>query len=327
MNILITGGAGYIGSNVAFLLIDKGHKVTIIDNLVTGTEKVIPKEANFLNADISDIKKVTKLLQSNSFNLVMHFAGLVRVEESIKYPEKYNLYNIEKAKIFFKTCFDNGISKVIFSSTASVYGKNNKKDKVKETDKIEILNPYAFTKHEVEKYLLDVSSKNEISCIILRYFNVAGADEKQRSGLLAKNSNNLIKVVCEVATKRRDKIIVNGSDYETPDGTPVRDFIHISDLAEIHATVGEHINIKKDSGIYNCGYGEGYSVQEVISKMKEISEDKIEFELGPRRNGDIPYSVADNNKFKKKFNWNPKHNDLKYILKSALNWEKNLNKK
>ena len=187
MNVLVTGGAGYIGSNVALLLIEKGHKVTIIDNLITGRKELIPKEANFLNSDISDKEKIKNLFKINKFDLVMHFAGLTKVEESFKFPEKYNLFNVEKAKIFFQICCDYGMNKIIFSSTAGVYGKTTNGVKVKETDKTEALNPYAYTKREIEKYLIKLSSINKISCIILRYFNVAGADKKNRSGILTKN--------------------------------------------------------------------------------------------------------------------------------------------
>ena len=158
----------------------------------------------------------------------------------------------------------------------------------------------------------------------MRYFNVAGADKKKRSGLIVKDSNNLIKAVCETALKKRDRIVINGDDYETKDGTPVRDFIHVSDLAEIHLIVAEHINLNGETEIYNCGYGSGYSVKEVITEMEKILKHDLKKKLGPRRKDDIPYSVANNIKFKEKFNWVPKYNNLKYILKSALEWEKKI---
>jgi UDP-glucose 4-epimerase len=324
MNILLTGGAGYIGSHTLLALVEKGHSVTTIDNLITGNKDLIPKEVNFFNSDISDKDKINFLLKKNKFDVVMHFAGLVKVEESLKYPEKYNLYNFEKAKIFFDCCFKFGIDKIIFSSTAGIYGKLKELRKVHEEDKLQPSNPYALSKYHLEKYLLNLSNQKKIKSIILRYFNVAGADQKKRSGLFKKDSNNLIKAVCEVATKKRDKIIINGNDYKTNDGTPVRDFIHVSDLAEIHLLAAENINLSGKTGIYNCGYGSGYSVKEVIQEMEKILKHDLKKELGPRRKDDIPYSVSDSKKFREKFNWRPKHNDLNYILRSALEWEKKL---
>jgi UDP-glucose 4-epimerase len=324
MNILLTGGAGYIGSHTALSLIDQGHQVTIIDNLISGNEKSIPNKANFFKIDIANKEKIKEILEKNTFDLVMHFAGLVKVEESIQFPDKYNLYNIEKAKIFLQCCFENGLSKVIFSSTAGIYGKKEKNMNVKEADELKPSNPYAQTKLEVEKYLTSLTLKKKISCIILRYFNVAGADKNKRSGLTSVNSNNLIKVICEAALKKRKKVIINGDNYETKDGTPIRDFIHVSDLAEMHILAAQDIYTNNNSGIFNCGYGEGYSVKEVIEEMTKILNNKLSYEIGQRRENDIPYSVADITKFKEKFNWKPKYNNLNYILTSALEWEKTL---
>ena len=189
-------------------------------------------------------------------------------------------------------------------------------------DKLDPSNPYTSSKLSIEKFLLELSSRDKINFIILRYFNVAGADEKKRSGLVSKNSNNLIKVICEVASGKKEKIIINGEDYDTRDGSTVRDFIHVSDLAEIHINVAEYLKNGGSSEIYNCGYGQGYSVKEVVAEMEKIINRKLKVEIGPRRESDIPYSVANSDKFKKKFNWKPKYNNLNYILKTALNWEK-----
>ena len=321
MNILLTGGAGYIGSHTSLLLIDKGHEVTIVDNLISGNSKLVPKKANFVNSDIADEKKIRDLLKKKKFDLIMHFAGLVKVEESHLYPERYKLNNVDKAKTFMKTCMECGLNKIIFSSSAGVYGNTSIMKKVNENSELMPTNPYSKTKHEFEKYLLNLSKEKKIKCIILRYFNVAGADKKKRSGLVAKKSNNLIKSICEVATNKRSNIVINGDDYDTQDGTPVRDFIHVTDLAEMHTIAAENLN-KKNSEIYNCGYGEGYSVKQVVLEMEKILNRSLNKKIGRRREGDIPYSVADTTKFKKEFDWSPKYNSLNYILKTALEWEK-----
>ena len=321
---LITGGAGYIGSHITNLLIDKGHDVTVIDSLITGNKELINKKANFINCDIADKKIINVLLVKNTYDVVIHLAGLIRVDESINVPDKYNEFNFEKAKIFLETCFNNNLKKVIFSSTASVYG-NPKNLKVLEEDDLKPLNPYAKTKLKLENYLINKSKSDKIKYIILRYFNVAGADEKLRSGLISKNSTHLIKIASEVAVNKRNEIIINGDDYNTHDGTAVRDYIHVSDLADIHLISAEYLIKSKKSNIFNCGYGKGFSVKEVLKTYNEILDNKIKFKVGPRRPGDNELVIADPNKLIKTMSWKPKYNDLKYILKTAYDWEKKLN--
>ena len=322
MRILVTGGAGYIGSHVSNLLIENGYKVSIIDSLVTGNRTLIPKQAELFECDIADEKKVKEIVKKK-FDLVMHFAGLIRVDESVQNPEKYNEFNIEKGKIFLNTCFNNGLKKIIFSSSASVYGNPTNK-KVTEEDTLNPLNPYASTKLALENFLIDQSKNNKINYIILRYFNVAGADEKLRTGLISKFSTHLIKIASEVAVGKRKKLIINGNDYDTKDGTPIRDYIHVSDLAEIHLISGKYLLSNSKSHIFNCGYGKGYSVKEVIKKLDEILDRKINYEIGPRRQGDSAMVVANSKKFENFFSWKPKYNDLKLILKTAIEWEKKI---
>jgi UDP-glucose 4-epimerase len=322
-NILITGGAGYIGSHVTNLLIDQGYNVTVIDSLITGNKTLINPRAKFFNFDIAEVENISKVLINNKFDILMHFAGLIRVDESIKEPEKYNEFNFKKGKIFLNTCFKYDLKKVIFSSTASVYG-NPIKDNVTENDDLSPLNPYAETKLNLEKYILDKSKSENISYIILRYFNVAGADEKLRSGLISKHSTHLIKIASEVAVGKRDEIIINGNDYDTKDGTAIRDYIHVSDLADIHLVSAKYLLDKNQSNIFNCGYGNGYSVKEVIDTYNKILNKKIKSRIGPRRPGDSKMVVADPSKFYKTLNWKPKYNNLEYILKTAYKWEKKL---
>ena len=323
MKILITGGAGYIGSHVCNLVLEEGFDVTVIDNLVTGNKELVPKKANLIISDIGDEKKINDVIKNNKFDLVMHFAGLIRVDESVKDPKKYNEFNFEKGKAFLNVCFKNNLKKIIFSSTASVYG-NPIKQRVLENDTLNPLNPYASSKLNLEKFIFSKSKELNVKYIVLRYFNVAGADANLRTGLISKFSSHLIKRACEVAVGKREKLIINGNDYNTLDGTPVRDYIHVTDLADIHLVCAKHLISNGKSEVFNCGYGKGYSVKEVVDKFNEILERKITFEIGPRRDGDSQMIVADPSKFNKFFGWKPKFNDLKYIVQTAIDWERKI---
>ena len=325
-NILVTGGAGYIGSHVCHQLIDQGFKVTCIDSLITGNKKLLPKEVKLEIFDVSEKEKVSNLIKSNNFDLVMHFAGLIRVDESVKQPERYRDFNYLKAKTFLETCFENDLKKVIFSSTAAVYG-NPKSDRVTEEDPVNPLNPYAASKLELENFIKETSNKYNSKYIILRYFNVAGADEQMRTGLISKVSTHLIKVASEVVTNKRDHLIINGDDYDTPDGTPVRDYIHVSDLADIHLVSAKHLISGGQSDLFNCGYGNGYSIREVIKNLNSLLEEDIKVKTGPRRPGDSKLIISNVDKFKTYFKWKPKHNNIKNILKTAIDWEKKLSDK
>ena len=323
-NILVTGGAGYIGSHVCHLLVDNGYNVTCIDSLITGNKKLIPKEVELNIFDIDEKQKVSNLIRSKNFDLVMHFAGLIRVDESVEQPKRYRDFNFLKAKNFFETCFENNLNKVIFSSTAAVYG-NPKNPKVTEKDRTNPLNPYASSKLELENFLKEKSNYYNFKYVILRYFNVAGADHKLRTGLISKVSTHLIKIASEVAVGKRQKLIINGDDYDTPDGSTIRDFIHVSDLADIHLIAANHLISNGNSDLFNCGYGRGYSVKEIVQNLNNILGKEIKVEIGNRREGDSKMIVSDVSKFKKFFKWEPKSNDIKKILESSIKWEKKLN--
>tara|TARA_Y100000590_G_scaffold469930_1_gene660769 strand:- start:4601 stop:5590 length:990 start_codon:yes stop_codon:yes gene_type:complete len=323
MNILVTGGAGYIGSHTCLNLLDAGHNITVIDNLSRGYKKIIPKKANFIKTNINDKYKINKLLQNNAFDAVIHFAGYIQVEESIKYPKKYFINNTNNALIFFKTCIKNGIKNIIFSSTAAVYG-NPKKTLINENSSLIPLNPYGKSKLKTEKILMQLKKKYKINYMILRYFNVAGADNKMRSGLISKKSTHLIKIATEAVVGKRKSISIFGTDYNTFDGTGIRDYIHVSDLADIHLKSLEYLLKTKNSTIMNCGYGKGYSVKEVLDYMNKICNGKLKINHKNRRIGDATSLVADIKKLKKTIKWKPKYNDLNIILKTALKWEKKL---
>jgi len=325
MNFLITGGAGYIGSHGALAFIDKGHKVTVVDSLINGSKKLIPKKCEFIISDIANEKKISKILKKKKFDAIIHYAALTSVPESIKYPSKYYKYNFLKSKKFINICLKHGLGKIVYSSTAGVYG--NKLRKIKETHSLKPQSPYAKSKLKFENYLKNLNKKKRVDYTILRYFNVAGADKFLRSGLLY-NKGNLIKTLCEVATKKRKKITIFGKNYNTKDGTTIRDYIHVNDLSSMHVAAAENLvrnnNFKSD--VFNCGYGSGYTTKQVLDSMKTILKGKINYEFGSRRKRDIEYSVASSKKFNKKFNWKPKFNDLKIILKSALAWEKKMSR-
>ena len=297
--VLVTGGAGYIGSHVAHLLIKKKYNVTIIDNLVTGNKKIVPKKAELIICDIENTEKIKKILKDKKFSVVLHFAGLIRVDESIKKPKKYLTYNYFKAKKFLETCFEMGLKKVVFSSTAAVYG-NPSVNKVTEKSKLKPMSPYARSKLKLENFLVK-KNKIGVKSIILRYFNVAGADRKMRTGLISKKSTHLIKIACEVAVGKKDLLTINGSNYKTKDGTPERDFIHVSDLAEIHEIVTKYLIKGGNSNIFNCGYGNGFSVKQVINTFNKILKKNLKIKIGPRRKGDSKRIISNTNKFKKNF--------------------------
>ena len=315
MKALVTGGAGYIGSTVSNLLLDLGHKVTIIDNLSTGIKKNIPKKAKFYKVDISDTIKIQKIFLTEKYDVVFHFAAFINNEESIRYPKKYYENNFLKGKIFFENCIKNKINRFIYSSTAGVYGNKNKR--VTEKDDLKPMSPYPKSKLKLENYLK--SKKKYISCIILRYFNVAGVDKKMRCGFNVNKGYNLILNLSAASIKNK-LFLVNGNDYDTKDGTTIRDYIHVEDLAKIHLLVSKLVLRKKVFKIFNCGYGNGFSVMEILRRFNSISKKNIRFKVGKRRSSDIVISIANPKKLIKSTNWKPRFNNLTTIVKSSLNW-------
>ena len=321
MNILLSGGAGYIGSHTALSLLDQGHKVTIIDNLSTGNKNLIPKNANFIKCDIKDSLIITNLLKKEKFDALMHFAGFIQVEESVHNPEKYFTNNTKNSKILFETCQNNNLKNIVFSSTAATYGNPIDEKPIKEDSLLKPLNPYGESKALTEKYL---QGNSKLKSIILRYFNVAGADPKMRSGLISKKPTHLIKIASEVAVGKRDNITIFGDDYSTHDGTAIRDYIHVSDLADIHIKAVKYLIKNQQSNIINCGYGVGFSVKDVLRKVNEVNQKVIEIKKGKRRVGDSAMLVSDTSKLNSLLDWKSKHQDLSFIIKTAIEWEKKL---
>ena len=324
MNILLTGGAGYIGSHVAISLLDSGHSVHIIDDLSTGNKSLIPKGANFTHCNINNEEIVSDVVKNNSFDLLMHFAGFIQVEESVNNPEKYFNNNTTNAIKLFNTCKKNNLNKIIFSSTAAAYG-STKNNFVIETDKIKPENPYAQSKINTEKFL--TTNHKDFKFIILRYFNVAGADPYLRSGQISKKSTHLIKILSEVIVGKKDSIEIFGNNYNTKDGTAIRDYIHVSDLADIHVKVANYLLKELKSNLFNCGYGKGFSVLDVINVANKICNNKIKYTFTKRRKGDVETLISDISKIKKYINWKPKFDNIEIIINSSLEWEKKINEK
>ena len=253
----------------------------------------------------------------------MHFAGFIQVEESVKYPQKYFDNNTENATKLFETCKNNGLNKIVFSSTAAAYGSVNENKLIDENTNLNPQNPYAESKIKTENFLFQ--NKHDYKFIILRYFNVAGADKKLRSGQISKRSTHLIKILSEVVVGKRDHIEIFGNDYNTADGTAIRDYIHVSDLADIHLEVAKYLLKNSESNLFNCGYGNGFSVLDVINTANKISEDKIDYKFSKRRDGDVEQLIADTSKILKHIDWRPKHKDLSEIINSSIKSEEKIN--
>ena len=266
---------------------------------------------------------ISNLIQSNNFDLLMHFAGFIKVEESVKQPEKYFENNTNNAIKLFNICKKNGLTKIIFSSTAAAYGLVSDNKLIDESTNLNPQNPYAESKIRTEKFLFD--NDDDFQFIILRYFNVAGADKKLRSGQISKKSTHLIKIISEVVVGKRDQIKIFGNDYNTHDGTAIRDYIHVSDLADIHVEVSKYLLKNLESNLFNCGYGNGFSVLDVVNTSNSIYQNKIIYEFSNRREGDVEKLIADTSKLLKYIKWQPKYNDLKEIINSSIKWEEKIN--
>ena len=320
-NILVTGGAGYIGSHIVELLIKKNFKVFIYDNLVTGYKRLIIKKAKFIKGDIKNFKHLSKTLKKNKINSIIHLAAYLNVSESEKFKKKYYKNNIDGTLNLVKSCDQTNVKNIIFSSSCSIYG--NFKGSVTENKKPNPKSYYAYTKYKGEEIIKKYSKKYNYKYGILRYFNVAGASSSGKIGEIERSHGHLIKNLAVQATKSNPKINIFGNDYKTKDGTCIRDYMHVSDLADIHLMILRNITKNKHSLILNCGYGKGHSVQEIVNVFKKIKKNII-VKYQKRRLGDVAQIYANTSKLKKIFKWKPKFNNLKIILNSAIKWEKKL---
>ncbi len=320
--ILVTGGAGYIGSHVVQQLVGRGERVVVLDNLSSGFTDAVAG-AELIVGDVGDQRLVTKILTENGVDAVLHFAAHTIVPESMSDPLKYYGNNTCSTRSLLAACVESGVQRFLFSSTAAVYGMTPGGVADEETPTLPI-NPYGRSKLMSEAMLRDVSATGAMRHVILRYFNVAGCDPQGRIGQSTPNATLLIKAVCECAVGKRESISVFGTDYETPDGTGIRDYIHVEDLAAAHLRSLDHLRADGESLTLNCGYGHGYSVREVIHAVERTSGKSLKVIEKPRRAGDLPMLIARADELRARLGWQPAHDDLDFIVATALAWERTL---
>jgi UDP-glucose 4-epimerase len=322
--VLVTGGAGYIGSHAVLALRDRGTPVAVIDNLSTGFRFAIPEGVAFYQGDIADEALVQRIVREQQIGAVMHFAGSIIVPESVTDPLKYYLNNTVKSRALIEAVVKAGVPHFIFSSTAATYGIPAVSPVNEDLPKVPI-NPYGWSKLMTEQMLADTAFAHPINYCALRYFNVAGADPQARSGQSTAGATHLIKVAVEAALGLRDSVGVFGTDYATPDGTGVRDYIHVSDLAAAHVLALDALAEQPQRSLtMNCGYGRGFSVLEVLDAVDRVTNLKINRVIGPRRAGDADSLVSDPSRIKATLPWVPQHADLDTIVRHALAWERRL---
>ena len=323
-NVLVTGGAGYIGSHAVLALKDAGHNPVVIDNLTTGFRWTLPGEVPFYKGDIADDSLVAQIIADNRIEAIMHFAGSIIVPESVDNPLKYYRNNTANSRSIIESAITGGVKHFIFSSTAATYGIPETSPVCEDTPTLPI-NPYGLSKLMTEYMLRDVAAAHDFNYCALRYFNVAGADPQGRSGQSTAGATHLIKVAVETALGKRSHVSVFGTDYDTEDGTGVRDYIHVSDLAAAHVIALENLFADTArSHVLNCGYGHGYSVLQVLDAVDRVTNLKIERKFEGRRAGDPDALISDNREIKSRFGWQPRYDNLDLIVSHALQWERKL---
>ena len=320
--ILVTGGAGYIGSHIVENLVKTKKRVIILDNLVTGYKRLINKKAKFIKADIKNKKNLIKIIKNNKIDSIIHLAAYLNVSEAERNKKKYYNNNIIGTKNLIEACKNSSVKNIIFSSSCAVYG--NVKGAVSENNKPNPGGYYGYTKFKGEELLKKFEKKYNYNFGILRYFNVAGASTSGKIGEIETSHGHLIKNLAIQSLKKIPKVKIFGNNYKTKDGTCIRDYIHVEDLADIHIKSLEYLQREKKSFVLNCGYGKGYSVQQIVNIFHKIKKN-VEIEYKKRRIGDIAQVYANNQKFQKILKFKPKYNSMKTILTSAIKWEKKIN--
>jgi UDP-glucose 4-epimerase len=323
MAVLVTGGAGYIGSHMALDLLDAGEAVAVVDNLSTGKRSLVPEQAIFYEGDAGDEALLRRIFREQTIEAILHFAGSIVVPESVADPLGYYLNNTVKSRTLIAAAVAHRAPHFIFSSTAAVYGIPERMP-IAESAALEPISPYGASKAMTERMLTDTARAHPLTFCALRYFNVAGADPAGRSGQAGPNATHLIKIASQAALGRRDHLSVFGADYPTPDGTCVRDYIHVTDLVRAHREALRYLRGGGASLTMNCGYGRGYSVLEVIGMMKRVSGVDFPVRYADRRAGDPAALVSDPGLIRERLNWRPEWNDLETIVEHALRWERGL---
>ncbi len=323
MAVLVTGGAGYIGSHMVLNLADAGEEVIVLDNLVTGFDWAIDGRATFVRGHAGDIDLVRRLIDAHAISEVIHFAGSIVVPESVADPLKYYANNTATSRNLIQAAVEGGVRSFIFSSTAAVYGMTGLAPVV-ETTPLNPMSPYGRSKLMTELMLADVAAAHDMTYGVLRYFNVAGGDPDMRSGQSTPHASHLIKVACQTALGQRSHMDIFGTDFETPDGTGIRDYIHVTDLIAAHALLLKHLRANGESTTINCAYGQGYSVRQVIDAVQHVSGVPFRVEEGPRRAGDPASVTATGQKARQLLGWTPQLNDLMTIVETAFRWERHL---
>ncbi len=319
MKIFVTGGAGYIGSHVVKALGEAGHSILVYDNLSTGHEWAV-LYGRLVRGDLANQALLFHTMEEFRPDAVMHFAAYIQVEESVREPLQYYQNNTVNALNLFNAMLANGVSNFIFSSTAAVYGIPEYIP-VTEEARLNPINPYGSSKMMVEKILEDLSKAKDFRYVSLRYFNVAGADADGKLGQAYKETTHLITRALKTAKGEFDKLLIFGTDYPSHDGTCIRDYIHVNDLAKAHVSALDYLSEGKRSRKFNCGYGHGYSVREVVETAKRITGINFKTEETGRRAGDPPSLIADSSRIESELSWKPEHDDLEYIIKTAWDWE------
>jgi UDP-glucose 4-epimerase len=322
MTVLVTGGAGYIGGHTIIALLDRGEVPVVLDDLSTGTRAAVPTNVPLVIGDVGDIELVTQVIRKHGVDAVLHFAAKIIVPDSVADPLTYYLNNTVKTRALLEAVVRGNVRYFVFSSTAAVYGNPNSTP-VSEDAIPAPLSPYGLSKLMSEQMLRDASAAYGLHHVILRYFNVAGADPAGRHGQSTPNATHLIKVALETALGRRSHMSIYGDDYPTSDGTCVRDYLHVSDLANAHLAALDYLRRGGESSTLNCGYGRGYSVKQVIDTVKMVAGVDFEVQQAPRRAGDAASIVANSDRLRG-LGWKPELNDLRTIVQHAFNWEKNL---
>ncbi|MHA7871603.1 MAG: UDP-glucose 4-epimerase GalE [Hyphococcus sp.] len=320
MSVLVTGGAGYIGSHMLLALLDAGEKAVALDNLSTGVQWLAPKGAPLIVADVGDEATVEQVLRDHDIRDVIHFAGSILVTESLRHPLDYYWNNTANTLKLLRACVRAGVDRFIFSSTAAVYGTPDRVP-ISEQTPVQAITPYGASMAMSERILADAAEAHGLSFVTLRYFNVAGADPQGRAGEIGKPTH-LIKAAAQIAAGvRQEKFQIYGGDYDTPDGAAIRDYVHVTDLADAHLKALKRLRAGKAAMTLNCGYGRGYSVYEVLDAFRRVTGNPLPYEVAPRREGDPPQLIADNAAIRTTLDWRPRYDDIDFIVETALRWE------